>query len=55
MLFLLALGFIIFILKFGRSVSEKLISWTVSLSSEVSVITVALSILVPRRVPQREH
>ncbi len=45
MLFLLALGFIIFILKFGRSVSEKLISWTVNLSSEVSVITIALSIL----------
>ncbi len=45
MLFLLALGFIIFILKFGRSISEKLISWTVSLSSEVSVITIALSIL----------
>jgi Na+:H+ antiporter len=44
-LFLLALGFIIFVLKFGRSISEKLISWTVNLSSEVSVITIALSIM----------
>ncbi len=45
MLFLLALGFIIFILRFGRTISERLISWTVRLSNEVSVITVALSIL----------
>jgi Kef-type K+ transport system membrane component KefB len=45
MLFLLVLGFIIFILKFGRSISERLINWTVKLSSEVSVITVALSIM----------
>jgi len=45
MLFLLILGFIIFILYFGRSISEKLISWTVGLSDEVSVITVALIIM----------
>lgn len=44
-LFLLVLGFIIFILWFGRSISEKLINWTVSLSNEVSVITVALIIM----------
>jgi Kef-type K+ transport system membrane component KefB len=46
MLFLLVLGFILFILWFGRSISEKLISWTVNLSNEVSVITVALSIML---------
>jgi Kef-type K+ transport system membrane component KefB len=45
MLFLLVLGFIIFILWFGRSISENLIRWTVNLSSETSVITVALSIM----------
>lgn len=45
MLFLLVLGFIIFILKFGRSISEKLVSWTVKMSNEVSVITVALIIM----------
>jgi Kef-type K+ transport system membrane component KefB len=45
MLFLLVLGFIIFILWFGRSISENLIRWTVGLSSETSVITVALSIM----------
>lgn len=45
MLFLYVLGFIIFILWFGRSISEKLISWTVSSSSEASVITVALIIM----------
>ncbi len=44
-LFLCVLGFIIFVLWFGRSISEKLIKWTVSRSSEVSVITVALSIM----------
>lgn len=45
MLFLYVLGFIIFILWFGRSISEKLISWTVSSSSETSVVTVALIIM----------
>jgi Kef-type K+ transport system membrane component KefB len=44
-LFLCVLGFIIFILWFGRSISEKLISWTVSSSGETSVITVALIIM----------
>ncbi len=44
-LFLCALGFIIFILWFGRSISEKVISWTVNLSNEVSVITVAIVIM----------
>lgn len=45
MLFLLVLGFIIFILYFGRSISERLVSYTVKMSSEVSVITVALIIM----------
>lgn len=45
MLFLLVLGFIIFILRFGRSISEKLVSYTVKMSNEVSVITVALIIM----------
>jgi Kef-type K+ transport system membrane component KefB len=44
-LFLCVLGFIMFILWFGRSISEKLISWTVSSSGETSVITVALIIM----------
>jgi Kef-type K+ transport system membrane component KefB len=44
-LFLCVLGFIIFVLWFGRSISEKLISWTVSQANETSVITVALSIM----------
>ena len=44
-LFLVVLGFIIFILWFGRPLSEKLINWTVHLSNEVSVITVALIIM----------
>lgn len=44
-LFLCALGFIIFVLWFGRSISERLISWTVKSSSEISVITVALIIM----------
>ncbi len=44
-LFLCVLGFIIFVLWFGRSISEKLISWTVGLSNETSVITVALIIM----------
>ena len=45
MLFLCALGFIIMVLWFGRSLSERLISWTVKSSSEISVITVALIIM----------
>jgi Kef-type K+ transport system membrane component KefB len=45
MLFFCVLGFIIFILWFGRSISEKLISWTVRSSNEVSVVTVALIIM----------
>lgn len=45
MLFLLVLGFIIFVLWFGRSISEKLVSLTVNSSNEQSVITVALIIL----------
>jgi Kef-type K+ transport system membrane component KefB len=44
-LFLCVLGFIIFILWFGRSASEKLISWTVSWSGETSVIAVAIIIM----------
>jgi Kef-type K+ transport system membrane component KefB len=44
-LFLLVLGFIIFVLWFGRSVSEKLINWTVNASNEISVVTVALVIM----------
>jgi Kef-type K+ transport system membrane component KefB len=44
-LFLCVLGFIIFVLWFGRSISEKLISWTVGSSNETSVITVALIIM----------
>src|SRR5271157_1475206 len=44
-LFLLLLGFIIFILWFGRSFSEKLISMTVNSSDEQSVISVSLIIL----------
>ncbi len=44
-LFLCALGFIIFILWFGRSISEKLLSWTVRSTDETSVITVALIIM----------
>jgi len=44
-LFLLLLGFIIFILWFGRSFSEKLIGMTVNSSNEQSVISVSLIIL----------
>lgn len=45
-LFLCVLGFIIFVLWFGRSLSEKLISWTVNSTNEISVITVALIIMI---------
>lgn len=45
MLFLTVLGFIIAVLWFGRPISEKLISWTVNSSGELSVITVSLIIL----------
>ncbi len=44
-LFLLVLGFIIFVLWFGRSISEKLINWTVNSSSEQSVVSLSLIIL----------
>lgn len=45
MLFLCVLGFIIFILWFGRPISEKLIRWTVSSSNEASVVSIAIIIM----------
>lgn len=44
-LFLTVLGFIIFILWFGRPISEKLINWTVKSANEQSVVAMSLIIL----------
>ncbi len=44
-LFLCALGFILFVLWFGRPISEKLIRWAVGSSSEASVVSIAIAIM----------